>query len=390
MHRIDSTHAEADKHGAGKNGWTEGDPVLGIAATETTEAWMDAVQEELATTVEHVSAVVKADNGQLLKTIQAMLAKNALANINEAASSYVISGGTTAMFALIRDGVGVAIDSVTPALVMVGASNGVGATWASSSVSGPGTWLLYPPASLKNVGLNAIAHGNGLYVAVGNKDGTDAYILSSPDTTSPSERANPSNLNLYDVMFDGTYFYAVGYDGTTPYFLRSTDGFSTITNLSSLLTGSVLPTKIAGEAGNLVLAGVNGFYHYDGSAVVETTITGEVKGLDFSGGVFTAAVRVSSSSYYLRSSTDGVAWGSLDLGSSFDVRGMTGAGGAILYAVTDGAGYYCPAVGFNGLKAPDTVYEMRFSSTPYSFPSPNGSVLIVCADGIYRTGLAEV
>ena len=52
MQRIDTLTAAADLHGKGKNGFTDGDPATGLAATELAAAWFNAVQEELANIIE--------------------------------------------------------------------------------------------------------------------------------------------------------------------------------------------------------------------------------------------------------------------------------------------------------------------------------------------------
>lgn len=65
MHRIDSPGA------TGANQFTEGDPALGVPATEVGETWLnDAVQEELCQFVENQGIVLdKLNNGQLEEAI---------------------------------------------------------------------------------------------------------------------------------------------------------------------------------------------------------------------------------------------------------------------------------------------------------------------------------
>ena len=66
MHRIDSAYKSVDKFGAGKHGWTEGDPGV-TAATETTDDFQDAVQEELCNVIESNGVtLVKGTRTQLL------------------------------------------------------------------------------------------------------------------------------------------------------------------------------------------------------------------------------------------------------------------------------------------------------------------------------------
>lgn len=52
MHRIDHSTREEDLFGAGKDGFTEGDPQTAVPATIVTADWANSVQEELARVVE--------------------------------------------------------------------------------------------------------------------------------------------------------------------------------------------------------------------------------------------------------------------------------------------------------------------------------------------------
>lgn len=68
---------------------------------------------------------------------------------------------------------------------------------------------------------------NPKWVAVGAADGTDAYIVTSPDGLTWTERANPKNFFLSTVAFNGTTLVAVGAaDGTDAYIVTSTDGLT--------------------------------------------------------------------------------------------------------------------------------------------------------------------
>ena len=76
----------------------------------------------------------------------------------------------------------------------------------------------------KNFALNGITYGNGLYVAVGSADGTDAYIVTSTDGTTWTERANPKNVALLGITYGNGLYVAVGdADGTDAYIVTSTD-----------------------------------------------------------------------------------------------------------------------------------------------------------------------
>ncbi|EPN5804930.1 phage tail protein [Yersinia enterocolitica] len=74
MHRIDTPTAQVDKFGAGKNGFTRGNPQTGVPATALDDDYFDAVQEELAGIVEAAGFVLnKADRAQLLAAIQHLI-----------------------------------------------------------------------------------------------------------------------------------------------------------------------------------------------------------------------------------------------------------------------------------------------------------------------------
>ncbi|CNJ61172.1 tail fiber protein [Yersinia enterocolitica] len=74
MHRIDTTTAQVDKFGAGKNGFTRGNPQTGVPATALDDDYFDAVQEELAGIVEAAGIVLdKTNRAQLLTAIQHLI-----------------------------------------------------------------------------------------------------------------------------------------------------------------------------------------------------------------------------------------------------------------------------------------------------------------------------
>lgn len=77
MHRIDTTTAKKDKFGAGKNGFTRGNPQTGVPATDLDDDYFDAIQEELAGVVEGGGLTLnKADRGQILKALKLLFAAN--------------------------------------------------------------------------------------------------------------------------------------------------------------------------------------------------------------------------------------------------------------------------------------------------------------------------
>ena len=84
MHRIDTATAQKDKFGAGKNGFTRGNPQTGTPATGLDDDYCDMLQEELAAVVEASGATLdKEKHNQLLTALGALLLsrKNPFADI---------------------------------------------------------------------------------------------------------------------------------------------------------------------------------------------------------------------------------------------------------------------------------------------------------------------
>ena len=89
MHRIDTKTAQKDKFGAGKNGFTRGNPQTGTPATDLDDDYFDMLQEELCSVVEASGASLEKErHDQLLTALRALLLsrKNPFSDIK--------SGGT--------------------------------------------------------------------------------------------------------------------------------------------------------------------------------------------------------------------------------------------------------------------------------------------------------
>ena len=77
MHRIDTPTAQKDKFGAGKNGFTRGNPQTGVPATDLDDDYFDSIQEEISGLVEAGGLTLdKADRGQVLKALKLLFAAN--------------------------------------------------------------------------------------------------------------------------------------------------------------------------------------------------------------------------------------------------------------------------------------------------------------------------
>lgn len=71
MHRIDTSTAQKDKFGQGKNGFTRGNPQTGTPATQLDYSFFDSVQEEIANAIESAGIILnKEKHDQLKQAIQ--------------------------------------------------------------------------------------------------------------------------------------------------------------------------------------------------------------------------------------------------------------------------------------------------------------------------------
>ncbi|WP_411815332.1 gp53-like domain-containing protein [Kluyvera cryocrescens] len=105
MHRIDTPTAQKDKFGAGKNGFTRGNPQTGTPATDLDDDYFDAIQEELLGVIEASGAAPdKSKRNQLLVAMKTLLLSRAhpfadikadgAATVNEALSNLGFTFGT--------------------------------------------------------------------------------------------------------------------------------------------------------------------------------------------------------------------------------------------------------------------------------------------------------
>lgn len=103
MHRIDTSTAQKDKFGAGKNGFTLGNAQTGVPPTEVSADILDAMQEEICAVIEDTDSgatLDKSKNNQLLTAIKSiirsvgMLATEAARGVVKIASQSQTNSGT--------------------------------------------------------------------------------------------------------------------------------------------------------------------------------------------------------------------------------------------------------------------------------------------------------
>ncbi|WP_448309713.1 hypothetical protein [Pantoea sp. PGP6] len=130
MHRIDTSTAQKDKFGAGKNGFTGGNPQTGELPTALNAEFFDSVQEEIASIIEAAGITLSsASNNQLLAAVKGLVGPGRLLNVQvfNAAGQYTPTPGMKFILAHMIGGGGAS--GGTPAT----ASNQSGGSAAGNS-----------------------------------------------------------------------------------------------------------------------------------------------------------------------------------------------------------------------------------------------------------------
>lgn len=108
MHRIDTSTAQVDKFGSGKNGFTGGNPQTGVLPTALDADYFDTLQEELAGVIEAAGITLnKASNSQLTAAIKSLVGAGRLLNVQviTATGTYTPTAGTnTAIVEMVGGG----------------------------------------------------------------------------------------------------------------------------------------------------------------------------------------------------------------------------------------------------------------------------------------------
>jgi hypothetical protein len=236
MHRIDSTTAKANKFGAGKSGFTDGTPGV-EAATETTDDWFDGVQEEIITPIEAANyTLTKGTRTQLWTAIRRAQLLAACGQPERVQQTAVFPNA---------DLKAIACDETNKRWVAVGNAVGGDALMLCSGINvayGDNGMFWEDVANPVNANLNGVVYnGSNLWCCVGDDDGVDAYICTSPNGNAPwTHQAPPVArlVDLNDVGYNGSNLYCAVGDamGTDPYILTSADA---ATWVERTLTASV-------------------------------------------------------------------------------------------------------------------------------------------------------
>lgn len=141
MHRIDTPTAQVDKFGAGKNGFTGGNPQTGELPTALDADFFDSVQEEIAGLIESAGlSLDKTKNNQLNEAIKNLVGKGRLINVQTftASGKYTPTVGTNSVVVEVQGAGGGAggIGGAGSSTVAIGNGGGGGGYAKSRLTSG--------------------------------------------------------------------------------------------------------------------------------------------------------------------------------------------------------------------------------------------------------------
>ncbi|MBN7120347.1 hypothetical protein BSU01_01260 [Erwinia billingiae] len=139
MHRIDTSTAQVDKFGAGKNGFTGGNPQTGELPTALDADFFDSVQEEIAGLIESAGlSLNKTKNNQLSEAIKNLVGNGRLINVQifTVSGKYTPTPGTTSVVVEVQGAGGGSggIGSAGGSTVSMG-NGGSGGGYAKSRLS---------------------------------------------------------------------------------------------------------------------------------------------------------------------------------------------------------------------------------------------------------------
>ena len=209
--------------------------------------------------------------------------------------------------------------------VAVGAADGTDA-YVITSPDGI-TWT--ERSNPKNFALNSVAWSAsiGLFVAVGAADGTDAYVISSPDGITWTERTNPKNFALNGITAtNGTFVAVGGADGTDAYIITSTNGTSWTERSNPknfALNGVAYATDLALFAAVGAEDGTDAYLvtSPDGTTWTERSNPKNfaLRGVVWREGTLIAVGAADGTNAYVATSTDGLTWVERDDGNTKNI-----------------------------------------------------------------------
>ncbi|EFB1785273.1 carbohydrate kinase [Escherichia coli] len=227
MHRIDTKTAQKDKFGAGKNGFTRGNPQTGTPATDLDDDYFDMLQEELCSVVEASGASLeKGRHDQLLTALRALLlsrknpfgdiksdgtVKTALENLG---LGDVNSGRLLNVQVFTSSGLYTPTPGTKKAIVEVQGAGGAGAGTNSPATmcaaSGSGTSGAYAKAIIDNPTPQQVTVGSGGKGGVdnpagnGNAGGQSSFGSLVTAIGGLGGEAMTAGTGVWSAFFSGT------------------------------------------------------------------------------------------------------------------------------------------------------------------------------------------
>ena len=178
MHRIDTSTAQKDKFGAGKNGFTAGNPQTGTPATDLDDDYFDMLQEELAGVVEATGVnLEKSKQNQLLTALKALLLSRAhpFADIKADGTAAIAEAlSNLGMGEAAKRNVGTGINQIPDM-----------SKW--TSLKADYGWRLTPDGFLEQWGRGNYGNGDGDFVIPFPNRCVFVLISSDPNDTSYAE-----------------------------------------------------------------------------------------------------------------------------------------------------------------------------------------------------------
>ncbi|EIH9537383.1 hypothetical protein AAS68_002014 [Escherichia coli] len=184
MHRIDTSTAQKDKFGAGKNGFTRGNPQTGTPATDLDDDYFDMLQEELAGVVEATGVSLdKSKHNQLLTALKALLLsrEHPFADIKA-------DGATAVAEALSNLGLGIRGFSTFTASGSWTCPEGVTTVYIDACGGGGG-------GAYSSSGATGGGGGGGAAAVIGTSISVTPGVTYTVTIGGPGAAGNPSSVN---------------------------------------------------------------------------------------------------------------------------------------------------------------------------------------------------
>jgi hypothetical protein len=222
---------------------------------------------------------------------------------------------------------------------------------------------------------NAVAYGNGKFVAVGS--GSSDYVMTSPDGITWTARTAPAG-DWRSIAFGNGKFVAVGVDNVV---ISSTDGITwttgtaiEYTNWTSVTYGDGLFVAVSDGGFSGAMVSLDGILWFQVSG--SGTSFRSWRGITYGNGMYVAVGSFAA----VVSSSDGNSWTSHNIPTNADLTSVTYGNGTFV-AVADG-GFHRVVTSSNGADwtTQTAAEEIAWQSVTYG----NGTFVAVSSDGSNR------